>query len=169
MFNPQPKKGIKRKKKIKSIEPDPSYLEYIRSIPCMVPLMCSQKSIAHHESTCSSDPGMAIKCSDYLTIPLCSLHHNEIHTIGAKTFYERYSIDPQRILITLLKNHIIQIKKGDIRVSEYAVEHFVNHLKILEEFVALFNLHEKGYCTSETIISSTFLSLASRAKKLLND
>lgn len=109
MFNPQPKKGLKKKKRMKSIEPDPDYLSYIRTMMCCVPI-CSQYAEPHHESSVSSTPSMGLKCSDYFAVPLCREHHDKLGSLGVKTFYSMYSMDIKKIIIILLKSYIKELK-----------------------------------------------------------
>lgn len=64
----------------------PSYLEFIRSLPCVI---CRGRSEPHH----TSKAGVGMKGSDYKAIPLCHGHHMECHTKGALTFQEKHNIE----------------------------------------------------------------------------
>lgn len=63
-----------------------TYLEYVRSRPCIV---CGKKAEAHH----LEGGGVALKGSDYLTIPLCRLHHEELHSQGRVAFQQANHVD----------------------------------------------------------------------------
>jgi len=75
-------------------ETDKRYLEYIRTLPCRVCLICP--SDAHH--TVSVGAGG----SDFRAIPLCRKCHSECHSIGAKTFQDKYALDFKEETIELL-------------------------------------------------------------------
>jgi len=91
-FNPQ----VKPKR-----DEDQQYLAYIRTLSCTVPT-CGRKAVPHHESSLSNDPGTAMKCSDYLAVPLCNWHHTKRGNMGFETFWEAYNLDPARVVIKLL-------------------------------------------------------------------
>ena len=66
---------------------NPEYLEFIREQRCII---ChSSPCEPHHVDT----GGVGMKCSDYLTVPLCWTHHKEIHRIGKQTFVEKHRIN----------------------------------------------------------------------------
>jgi len=65
------------------------YLDFIRSKMCLI---CYRNSEAHHEPI-GKTGGVAMKCSDRETVPLCREHHSERHQIGKITFYDKYNID----------------------------------------------------------------------------
>lgn len=52
---------------------DPAYLAFVRRHPCVVP-GCRRKAEAHHYGS----GGVATKCSDYETVPLCHWHHVDL-------------------------------------------------------------------------------------------
>ncbi len=55
---------------------DKKYLKWIRSLECCA---CGAPADVAHHATRLKDSGMSIKTSDYNTIPLCGLHHTELH------------------------------------------------------------------------------------------
>ena len=71
------------KKTIREINTD--YLEYIRSLPCLI---CNKQPPSHPHHTKTRGSGG----SDLTTIPLCFKHHREVHIIGKKTFQKKYDI-----------------------------------------------------------------------------
>ena len=79
--------SIFKKQTARSVE----YLDYIQTLGCAI---CGQQAEPHHAET----GGVGMKCSDYLTIPLCRQHHNEIHQIGKLTFQRKYGIDIKSIM-----------------------------------------------------------------------
>ena len=81
---------------------DPKYLAYIRTMVCAVSKCGNEQTIAHHIES----GGMALKCSDYMTIPLCHTHHLEVHR-GKQTFCERYDLDTTDMVGTLVKDYVV--------------------------------------------------------------
>jgi len=63
------------------------YLNWIRAKKCIV--CFGSPSHAHHTET----GGTGLKGSDYSAVPLCRLHHREVHDMGKVTFQEEYEID----------------------------------------------------------------------------
>lgn len=59
---------------------DPAYLAWIRTQKCV---FCGRQDNiqAHH----TESGGMAIKGSDYSSIPVCAIHHADIHHNGGKS------------------------------------------------------------------------------------
>ena len=83
-------------------ERDKAYLEYIRTLPCSVRRCKHTPSIYHHVDGW----GTGMKCSDYLTIPLCFQHHAEVHR-GKKTFADKYHLDVYDIISTLAAEWLV--------------------------------------------------------------
>lgn len=73
---------------------DPKYLAYIRTQPCVICGSTDTERIhAHHTS--GAGRGTGIKSADYFAVPLCYLHHHEVHQQGCKCF-EKHGIDVDR-------------------------------------------------------------------------
>jgi len=75
------------------------YLNYIRSLPCC---LCGHPAEAHHMETA----GVGMKGSDYLTIPLCRIHHNEYHNKGKKTFTDSHGLNPWRLMAKYMEAYV---------------------------------------------------------------
>lgn len=87
---------------------DENYLAYIRTYKCCV---CGKKcSVAHHVNP----GGVGSKCSDFLTLPLCTEHHTKgkyaIHNIGKEEFQKRFNINFSELISLLLINYIRHFK-----------------------------------------------------------
>lgn len=79
---------------------NPKYLEYIRSLSCVIQMdgeYCNGAPVDAHHLTCTSDGVMGDKAGDDKALPLCRLHHNTLHRIGEKTFWERWGIDAVKL------------------------------------------------------------------------
>ena len=63
---------------------DKEYLEHIRSKPCIVCGVVSQKREVHHLNDITLGGGMAEKVPDYYTVPLCRECHQALHDQGMK-------------------------------------------------------------------------------------
>lgn len=71
----------------------PHHLKWIRGRSCCVERSgeCSGKIEAAHVDH-AGGKGMALKVTDWATVPMCSGHHAELHR-GARTFEARHGID----------------------------------------------------------------------------
>ncbi len=76
---------------------DPKYLNWIRTLPCLV---CG--SAWRIEASHTGPHGMAQKSSDRSCIPLCSRHHrsanDSYHKLGPKAFEEKHGLNLRRIV-----------------------------------------------------------------------
>lgn len=84
---------------------DPKHLAFIRSLPCVVCFRTRGIEAAH-----VGRRGMAQKCSDRETIPLCSIHHKEQHRIGLRQFQRSYDLDIETIVETLQQKPRLIVK-----------------------------------------------------------
>ena len=73
-----------------------NYLDYIRSLECVI---CGKSpSDPHHLDTA----GVAMKGSDYITVPLCREHHDELHSQGKATFQQLHGVDFYKEVVKFL-------------------------------------------------------------------
>lgn len=68
------------------------HLHFVASQPCLI---CGRvPSHAHHVRYAQSR-GISLKVSDEFTVPLCAIHHNQIHTTGnEREWWRERNIDP---------------------------------------------------------------------------
>lgn len=64
-----------------------AYMRMIREQPCMV-CECGPSEVHHFGKS-----GMALKCSDFLTVPLCREHHQEFHNTGRLGVFDRLTTE----------------------------------------------------------------------------
>lgn len=82
------------------IDRNKRYMQFIRELPCVI---CGKAlSDPHHSET----GGMGTKSSDLTCIPLCRIHHTEVHTIGKYSFQQKHDIDFRDIRILCLEGYI---------------------------------------------------------------
>jgi len=68
----------------------PKYLSFVRQFGCLI---CGGAAVAHHLLR-GSGHGMGLKASDSQAIPLCPVHHSELHANGNEERYlEERGID----------------------------------------------------------------------------
>jgi hypothetical protein len=70
-----------------------AHREFIKSLPCSVAICRSRFTVPAHTPGLGGARGMRQKRSDFETIPLCKLHHNEQHSIGWPDFISKYELD----------------------------------------------------------------------------
>ena len=82
---------------------DKAHLQKVRDLPCLV---CNrQPSHAHHLKFAQSR-GMSQKVSDEFVVPLCALHHGDLHRGGSEeTWWQSQNLDPLPVAAELWANH----------------------------------------------------------------
>jgi hypothetical protein len=71
---------------------DKEHLKFVASQPCLV---CGRNPADAHHLRFTQPKGMGLKVSDEFTVPLCRVHHRELHGFGNEiAWWERRSIDP---------------------------------------------------------------------------
>jgi hypothetical protein len=78
---------------------DKSHLKFVAMQPCLI---CGREpSQAHHLTFCQRR-GLSLKVSDEFTVPLCGLHHDELHRSGSeREWWERHHINPEPVAVEL--------------------------------------------------------------------
>ena len=68
------------------------HLRFVASQPCLI---CGRvPSHAHHVRYAQSK-GLSLKVSDEFTVPLCAIHHHDIHTTGKeREWWQERNVDP---------------------------------------------------------------------------
>ncbi len=97
---------IKRKRATPRRGPirDAAYLEWIRTLPCLVCVHYESKQTRHTESCHVGLRGMGQRSSDRETVPLCGDHHrtgSTSHHVIGKTFWEWHGLVGDAIVSTL--------------------------------------------------------------------
>ena len=81
---------------------DPKYLEFVRTFGCIVCANGSLKPAARpSEAAHVGERGLAQKCSDFETAPMCPRHHrmdpDSHHRMGAR-FWSHHGIDKDAVI-----------------------------------------------------------------------
>ena len=76
-------------------------MQWIRTFVCAAwrSESCEGPNHAHHVE----NGGVGLKCSDFLTVPICAAHHAELHRAGKKTFEEAHGVDLKAEAIKLAR------------------------------------------------------------------
>ena len=96
----------RREKPRKGREPDPAYLQFIRSLPCVCCVIMSALFSNHRQATVSEAAhvgarGLGQRCPDRETIPLCALHHTRgehAHHRMQKEFWVFWDLDRIKLI-----------------------------------------------------------------------
>lgn len=75
---------------------DQEYIRFVRSHGCLI---CNMPAEAHHAF---GERGTGIKTSDYTCIPLCTMHHRELHSRGRRRFLDLYEVDVFEVAFNLI-------------------------------------------------------------------
>jgi hypothetical protein len=71
---------------------DRRHLKFVSTQPC---LACGRSPSDAHHLKFAQQPGMGLKVSDEFTVPLCRLHHRELHRYGdERIWWQQLSLDP---------------------------------------------------------------------------
>jgi hypothetical protein len=80
-------------------ERDRDHLRFVASQPCLV---CGRTPSDAHHIKFAEQRAMGRRVSDRFTVPICRLHHRELHRRGnERAWWQRYGIDPLAIAATL--------------------------------------------------------------------
>ena len=75
-------------KRIRSRE----HLRFVASQPCLI---CGRSPSHAHHIRYAQSKGLSLKVSDEFTVPLCAIHHHQIHTTGKeRVWWEERNVDP---------------------------------------------------------------------------
>jgi hypothetical protein len=71
------------------------HLRFVASQPCLI---CGRSPSHAHHVRYAQSKGLSLKVSDEFTVPLCTIHHHNIHTTGKeREWWQERSIDPLKI------------------------------------------------------------------------
>jgi hypothetical protein len=71
---------------------DKTHLKFVASQPCLI---CGRNPTDAHHLKFTQPRGMGLKVSDEFTVPLCRIHHRDVHRFGDElAWWERRAIDP---------------------------------------------------------------------------
>jgi hypothetical protein len=71
---------------------DKAHLKFVASQPCLV---CGRSPADAHHLRFTQPRAMGLKVSDEFTVPLCRVHHRDVHSFGDEVaWWERRAIDP---------------------------------------------------------------------------
>ena len=63
-----------------------AHLQFVASKPCLI---CEALPCHAHHITFAQPRGLSQKVSDEFTVPLCAVHHNELHAFGNEASWWR--------------------------------------------------------------------------------
>jgi Rad52/22 family double-strand break repair protein len=68
------------------------HLRFVARQPCLI---CGRTPSQAHHIRYAQSRGLALKVSDEFTVPLCAIHHTEIHATGdERRWWQEHKIDP---------------------------------------------------------------------------
>ena len=90
---------------------DRQHLKFVATAPCLI---CGRRPCDAHHVKFAEQRAMGRKVSDRFTVPLCRLHHRELHRGGdERAWWRRYGIEPLGIASALWKKtHAVAIGKN---------------------------------------------------------
>jgi DNA recombination protein Rad52 len=71
------------------------HLRFVATQPCVI---CGRAPSHAHHVRFAQSRGLSLKVSDEFTVPLCAIHHHELHTVGKEEeWWKTRNIDPLKI------------------------------------------------------------------------
>jgi ERF superfamily len=78
---------------------DKAHLRFVAKQPCLI---CGRQPADAHHVRLAQHPALGRKVSDEFTVPLCRVHHREVHRAGNEAaWWRRCGLEPLRIAATL--------------------------------------------------------------------
>ncbi len=97
---------------------DKAHLRQVGTLPCLI---CKSVPSHPHHLTFAQPRGLALKVSDEFVVPLCAVHHNEVHRGGAEyLWWKRVGIEPLVIAQRLWAESRVPVgaaTSGGVRVA----------------------------------------------------
>lgn len=95
---------------------DKNHLRHVASLSCLV---CGRKPCQAHHITYAQRRGLGQKVSDEFTVPLCTIHHRQLHDHGnEKTWWVSHAIEPLAIAEQVWRRHFEAGLPGDSSGSQ---------------------------------------------------
>ena len=94
-------------------ERDRHHLRFVASQPCLV---CGRAPSDAHHLKFAEPRAMGRKVSDKFTVPICRLHHRELHRRGdERIWWEKQGVDPLPIAASLwARTHAVEVTAADL-------------------------------------------------------
>jgi hypothetical protein len=110
-------------------ERDREHLKFVAAQPCLV---CGRTPSDPHHIKFAEQRAMGRKVSDRFTVPICRLHHRELHRHGnERAWWEKQEIDPLSVAANLwAKTHEIGSAANLAGVSDLAANFNAKHVDV---------------------------------------
>ena len=100
------------------------YLDWVKTNrKCLV--SGKKAEVAHHVRFNDNTSGVGLRPSDYRVLPLLHAYHttgsDAVHRIGPKSFYQKFSVDPKKVMILQMIDYLFEIYNYKY-VSDEALE-----------------------------------------------
>ena len=80
------------------------HLRYVASQPCLI---CGRTPSHAHHIRYAQSRGISLKVSDEFSVPLCAIHHHQIHKTGKEQeWWHERNIDPLRVASRLWRQSL---------------------------------------------------------------
>jgi len=118
---PQPQRSESGSKEVTVIgkpvpERDRDHLRFVAAQPCLV---CGRTPSDPHHIKFAEQRSMGRKVSDRFTVPICRLHHRELHRKGnARAWWEKHEIDPLPVAANLWAKRMRSLRRQTLAVKE---------------------------------------------------
>src|SRR5215813_13467897 len=91
------------------------HLRYVASQPCVI---CGRSPSHAHHVRYAHRRGLGIKVSDEFTVPLCAIHHRQLHqTTREREWWQERKIDPLMIAAALWRESSQRRSTDQVQLS----------------------------------------------------
>lgn len=81
--------------------------DHLRFVARQACLICGRLPSHAHHIRYAQSRGLGLKVSDEFTVPLCAIHHDQLHATGnERQWWEKQKLDPLTVAQTLWKRHL---------------------------------------------------------------
>ena len=78
---------------------DKGHIKWVSNCPCLI---CGRQPCEAHHLRFAQPRALGRRVSDEFTVPLCRVHHRELHRVGnERSWWDRFNIDPMPIALRL--------------------------------------------------------------------
>jgi hypothetical protein len=106
---------------------DKKYLNYIRSLPCLV---TKRNDVIAHHVRLNQSAGIGLKPSDYRAVPLDPIEHRKLHDMGERSYWLKHNIDAENEVMTQMLIYLSSRLEGaDKRIGFRVLEESIWALK----------------------------------------
>ena len=109
---------------------DKAHLQFVASQPCLI---CGRQPSHAHHLTFAQSRALSLKVSDEFTVPLCAVHHDDVHRNGPEqAWWEKRGTDPMPLAVALWSTSRSMVESRPIASKGDKADHAAGNKSSLE-------------------------------------